>query len=280
MISMRYESIPITTDYIEANEGYSKLINQIIKYCDDGDYVVISETPISTAEGNLVDESEFNPGLIAFFLCEIWSKYLFGYVISPLIRDKKRTVNNLRHMPVEARNHKEFIYRRYGMKYALMPTSEAGVDLSNVTKQYVSPLPDNPDNSAFRIKRMIYESSKKDVHVMIIDTDACYELLGHKYTLLPKSIKCIKNSTGIYGYLLKSVSKKLGPTILASTIDEKCDKLISIASICEEVQLKSSDDFFDTVYSMQEKFNTGNIQITTEMLHEIKHIPAVILRIK
>ena len=277
---MDYECIPIITDYIEGGEGYDKLIDNIVKYCDDGDYVVISETPISTAEGNLVDESKYEAGLVAYFLSDVWSKYLFGYLISPLIRDKRRTIKNLRQMPPEARNHKQFIYREYGLRYALMPTSEAGVDLSNMPDQYVSPLPTNPRESAFVIEKLIRLKSGKKVKVMIIDTDGCSEILNHKYTSLPKSIKCIKNGLGIYAYLLKSVSKKLGPTILASTTKENCDKLIKIASVCEEIQLKCSEDFFDTVYTMQERFDTSPVDITCKMLHEIKHIPAVIFRIK
>ena len=277
---MHYETIPIITDYIEANQGYDKIINELIKNCEDDDYIIISETPLSTAEGNLVDESEYHPSILSIFLCDIWSKYLFGYIISPLLKDKKRTIDNLRKLPKQARNHKEFILKEYGLRYALMPTSEAGVDLSNVPEEYVSLLPTAPNETAKKIKEIIKEKTSKNVHIIIIDTDATYQLFNYRFTALPKSIKCIKNNLGIYAYLLKSISKPLGPTILASTVDKNCDYLIRIASICEEIQLKESEYFFDTVYSMEEKFNTKHSNITVEMLHEIKHIPSVIFRIK
>lgn len=277
---MNYETISIITDYININEGYEKLLKQVCKHCIDDDYIIISETPISTAEGNIADESKYKPSLLSVFLSDIWSKLLFGYILSPLLKDKKRTINNLRRMPVEARNHKEFILKEYGLKYALQPTSEAGVDLSNMEKQYASPLPENPEKSANNIKYLIKKHCNKDVNVLIIDTDATYQIFNYKYTLIPKSINQVHNSLGIFGYILKNFSKYLGPTILATTSNEDFEHLNKIANICEKQQLKNSDTFFDTVYSMQEEYNTSYKNITNEMLNENKHIPAVIFRFK
>ena len=64
-------------------------------------------------------------------------------------------------MPHEARYHKQFILEKYGLKYALQPTSEAGVDLSNVPEQYVSLLPENPQKSADYIKEIIHKKTGK-----------------------------------------------------------------------------------------------------------------------
>ena len=58
-------------------------------------------------------------------------------------------------MPKEAYKHKAFILKRYGLKHALQPTAEAGVDLSNVPGNYVSLLPNTPKQSANKLKELI-----------------------------------------------------------------------------------------------------------------------------
>lgn len=275
---MNYKTIPIKTEYIQPGEGYDKLVKNIASSCHDNDYVIISETPISTAEGNLLDENEYKPGFLAYLLTELWSKYLWGYILCPLLGYKQRTIKNLRRMPSEARNHKQLILEEYGLKYALQPTAEAGVDLSNVPGQYVSPLPVNPSASARTIKNEVKQIAGKDVHIIIIDTDATYTFHDKKFTTLPQSINSIHNGTGVFGYILRRFSEKLGPTILASTIDCDTDKLIKLGNIAEKCQVDNSENFFETIYNMKSVFNTDYDNITINMLNTVTHIPCVIIR--
>ena len=270
--------IPIKTEYIQANEGYSKIIDAVKDICQDNDYLIISETPISTAEGNLLDESYYNPGLLAIFLAEFWSKYFWGYILCPLFGCKERTKKNLRKMPKEARNHKQLILKEYGIKYALQPTAEAGVDLSNVPDQFVSLLPENPMKSAKNIQYEIKKITNKTVHVVIIDTDGTYQFHNTKYTTLPIAIQGIKSGTGVFGFMLRKFSKKLGPTVLASTIDLDVNKLIELGNIAEKCEIKSNNDFFETIYDMKSTFNSNFNDISPEMLNNVIHIPAVLIK--
>ena len=107
-------TIPIKTDYINPGGSYDVIIEGAVKFLKDDDFLVVSETPLSIAQGRLVDESEFKPSISAYFLAEIWSKYLWGYIFGPLLRIKKRTIKNLRRLPPEARSHKEVILKYYG----------------------------------------------------------------------------------------------------------------------------------------------------------------------
>ncbi|WP_241776194.1 coenzyme F420-0:L-glutamate ligase [Methanosphaera sp. WGK6] len=275
---MTYKTIPIKTEYIIPGEGYSKIIKGIIEVCENNDYIIISETPISTAENNLVDESQYIPGILAYILTELWGRYIWGYILGPLLKYKKRTINNLRKMPPEARVHKQFILEKYGLKHALQPTAEAGVDLSNVPGQYVSLLPENPMKSAHKIQKNIKEICGKDVHIIIIDTDATYEIHEKLFTTIPLSLNSIKNNTGIIGYFLKIFSKKVGPTILASTIKCNIYKLIELGTIAEKCQKENNENFFETIYNMQNVFDTDYNQITNDMLKTVTHIPAVLIR--
>lgn len=271
--------IPIKSDYLEANEGYEKLVNFIIKNIQEGDIVVISETPISTCDGNLFDESQYNAGFLSVIITELWCRYLWGYFLGKIFNIGSRTINNLRNMPKEARNHKEFILKHYGIKYALQPTAEAGVDLSNVPGQFVSLLPENPDKSVVEIKKLIYEKTSKNVEVMIIDTDPTYKFKNTYFTTLPKSVKHIKNDTAFLGFVLRSFSRKVGATPLACTKNMSVDSMIKLANIAENCQREYSEDFFETIYNMSDTFSSNVNEITVEMLNTITHIPAVIIRL-
>ncbi|PAV07692.1 coenzyme F420-0:L-glutamate ligase [Methanosphaera cuniculi] len=278
---MKYETIPIKTEYIKPGDGYDELIFKISQLAQDDDYIIISETPISTAENNLVNESEYTPGILAYLLCDLWSKYLWGYILAPLFGYKKRTIKNLRQIPKQARNHKQFILKEYGLKHALQPTAEAGVDLSNVPGEYVSLLPVNPQKSAQKIKDEIKKRSNINVNVIIIDTDPVYKFRNTLFTTLPISHSDIKNNTGIFGYLMRIISEYIGPSILASTTkDISIENLIKLGSIAEEVEVKYSDNFFETIYNMKDEFKCDFDNVTVEMLDTINHIPGVIIRCK
>lgn len=276
---MNYIGIPVECDYILPDEGYGRLVDALSLVVEDGDLVVISETPISTMEGNLVDESEYDYSLLSWIICELWCRLVWGYLFSPFGYDK-RTISNLRKMPVEAHSHKEFILRRYGLKHALMPSGEAGVDLSNVPGNYVSLLPENPKRSAFRIRDLIEEACGVCVDVMIIDTDATFCIFGKLFTCIPLSVDGIVNDMGIYGYILRFFSKRVGSTPLASTCDKNVLSLIEIANIAEECQKNASDDYFETVYNMTDTFNVDIDKVSVEMLKKVRHMPAVIIRRK
>ena len=143
-----YIVIPIETGYIKPNEDLSSIINPAIELMEDGDYLVIAETPISVSQNRLVDESKYKPSLTAKFLTTVWSKYLWGYVFGPILGIKERTIKNLRRLPEETKAHKEVVLQLYGLKHALKPASEAGIDLSNAPGTFVSLLPENPEKVA------------------------------------------------------------------------------------------------------------------------------------
>ena len=202
---MRYVTIPIKTGYIKPNEPYNIIIEKAAENLEDGDFLVISETPISVSQGRLIDESKFKPTLLSFLIADLWSKYLWGYVLGPVFRIKTRTIKNLRKLPNEARTHKKVILDYYGLKHALKPASEAGVDLSNVPGTFVSLLPENPQGVSQNIALKIRTELGKDVTVMIIDTDASYEIFNRKFTALPIAMNGIHSDMGIYGYLIGKI---------------------------------------------------------------------------
>ncbi|AUB59140.1 gamma-glutamyl ligase [Methanobacterium sp. MZ-A1] len=272
-----YKLIPVQSGYIKPGEPYDVIIENAVDFLEDGDFLVVSETPLAVSQGRLVDEAEFKPSFSAYILADLWSKYLWGYILGPLLGIKKRTIKNLRKLPPEARSHKEVILNYYGWKHALKPASEAGVDLSNAPGTCVSLLPHDPQSLSKDMAAKIKSICNKNVTVMVIDTDATYKIGKMKFTSLPISIKEIRNNWGIFGYLLGRLGNIIGPTPLGVSKHHELDEIFQIAQAAEECQ-KIHENSMETVYEMQELLDGDVTTITIDMLDSIIHSPAIIVR--
>lgn len=268
-----YIVIPIETGYIKPNEDLSAIIEPAKKLMRDGDYLVIAETPISVSQNRLVDEAEYTPSLTAKFLTTVWSKYLWGYVLGPLLGIKERTIRNLRKLPEETKAHKEVVLQLYGLKHALKPASEAGIDLSNAPGTCVSLLPENPEKVACEIKKEI----GKEVCVMIIDTDATYMKNGKYFTGLPIAIDGIDADNGFFGYLKGQLSENMGSTPLGCSEKMDVETALEFANIAEDYQRSLSTEM-KTIHSVKAVLGTEMDEVTVEALDSITHTPAVIIR--
>ena len=273
VINGDYMVIPIETGYIKPNEDLSSIINPACELMEDGDYLVIAETPVSVSQGRLIDESEYTPSITAKFLTTVWSKYLWGYVFGPLLKIKKRTIKNLRRLPDETKAHKEVVLQLYGLKHALKPASEAGIDLSNAPGTYVSLLPEDPEKVACEIKAKI----GKNVCVMIIDTDATYMKNGKYFTGLPIAIEGIESDKGFFGYAKGQLSENMGSTPLGCSEKMSVEHALKIANIAEDYQ-KSLSTEMKTIHSVKKVLGTSETGVTIEALDSITHTPAVVIR--
>ena len=66
-----YYVIPIETDYIKPYENLDKIIMPAKRLMEDGDYLVIAETPIAVSQGRLIDESRYEPSFTSKFLTTV-----------------------------------------------------------------------------------------------------------------------------------------------------------------------------------------------------------------
>lgn len=273
VINGDYIVIPIETGYIKPNDDLNCIIEPAKELMEDGDYLVIAETPISVSQGRLIDEADYSPSLTAKFLTVIWSKYLWGYILGPVLGIKSRTIKNLRKLPKETYAHKEVVLQLYGLKHALKPASEAGIDLSNAPGTCVSLLPENPEKVACEIKNSI----GKDVCVMIIDTDATYMKNGKYFTGLPIAIEGIDADNGFFGYLKGQLSENMGSTPLGCSEKMSVETALEIANIAEDYQ-KSLSTEMKTIHSVKAVLGSEIDEVTIEDLDSITHTPAVIIR--
>ncbi|MEE0935747.1 MAG: coenzyme F420-0:L-glutamate ligase [Methanobrevibacter sp.] len=268
-----YIVIPIETGYIKPNDDLSAIIEPAKRLMQDDDYLVIAETPISVSQNRLIDEAKYTPSLTAKFLTTVWSKYLWGYVLGPLLGIKERTIKNLRKLPEETKAHKEVVLQLYGLKHALKPASEAGIDLSNAPGTFVSLLPENPEKVAKEIKQEI----GKDVCVMIIDTDATYMKNGKYFTGLPIAIDGIDADNGFFGYFKGQLSENMGSTPLGCSEEIDVETALKFANIAEDYQRSLSTEM-KTIHSVKAVLGTEIDEVTVEALDSITHTPAVIIR--
>ena len=273
VINGDYLVMPIETGYIKPGDDLSSIINPARELMKDGDYLVIAETPVSVSQNRLIDEAEYSPSLTAKFLTVVWSKYLWGYILGPLLKIKKRTIKNLRKLPKQTEAHKEVVLQLYGLKHALKPASEAGIDLSNAPGTCVSLLPENPEKVAKEIKADI----EKDVCVMIIDTDATYMKNGKYFTGLPIAIEGIEADKGFFGYVKGQLSQNMGSTPLGCSEKMDVETALKIANIAEDYQ-KSLSTEMKTIHSVKAVLGSEMDEVTIEDLDSITHTPAVIIR--
>lgn len=166
--------------------------------------------------------------------------------------------------------------RYYGLKHALKPASEAGIDLSNVPGTHVSLLPENPVGAAKSIAEGILSKFGVDVTVVVIDTDATYRILGRYFTSLPTAAPGIISDTGFLGYIAGRFSRKRWPTPLASSRPTATEVLLEVASVAEDYHERYSSR--KTVYDMASELESEPGTITVEMLSSLEHVPAVIVR--
>ena len=272
-----YQVIPIETHYIKPNESIDFMIEDISKLAEDGDYLVIAETPISVSQGRLVDEADYTPSFKATFLATYWSKYFWGYVLGPLLGIKERTIKNLRKLPEESKRHKEVVLQLYGWKHALKPASEAGIDLSNAPGTCVSLLPENPEKVAKEITAEIKNKTNNTITTLIIDTDATYRRGNKYFTGLPIAIPGIEADKGVFGYTLGQLSENLGSTPLGCSREIDVDEAIEIANIAEDYQ-KSLPTEMATIHSVKEVLDSDTSEVSIESLDSIIHTPAVLVR--
>jgi len=277
-VAGEYKTIAITTCYWKPGEKYiEEIVGSIKSYVEDGDIVTISEKAISTATGNILDESIIHSGWAARFLAKYWMRLVWGYVLGPLCHLRKRTIQHLRAYPTrEGSIHKQLVLEHAGLLQALMLGSEGGIDASNLPYSYVSLPLRKAQQTAERIRERIKSELGKDVVVMIVDTDKTYSIRGFHFTPRPNPIKGI-HSRGfvayIFGRFLK-LKRRATPTAVAGS-KMLIEEALEIADIANRVRRFGAGG---TVWDMAKAFKVSLGGVTWEMLEKVEHRPIVIIK--
>ena len=149
------ENIPIVDD----NSNISQIIKDaIIKQgCSlkHGDIILIAETLISKAEGNYIELDSIVPSEKALKLSKDCQKD--AKLVQAILDESVEVV-------------------KVGPKFIITETkhgfvcANAGIDESNVGEGLATPMPENPDISAFEIREFLEQEFGEEIGVIVTDT--------------------------------------------------------------------------------------------------------------
>ena len=275
-----FKTVTVTTQYWRPRDDYLRqLVDAIENKIENGNVVVISEKAISTALGNIVDESVVEPSWKARFLAKYWMRWIWGYFLGPLCHLRKTTIQHLRGYPVkEGSAHKQFALEDAGLLQALMFGSEGGIDGSNLPYSYVSLPLRNASETAHRIRSYIQSKLGKSVTVMIVDTDKTYSIRGFHFTPRPKPINGINSFGGFFAYILGRLFKlkRRATPIAVAGLGLDVEKALEVADIANRARGFGAGR---TVWDMAKTFEVSITGVTWDMLDAIKHRPIVVVTI-
>lgn len=275
----RYKVIAIATQYWKPRGDYiTKIVVTLKGRVQEGDFVVLSEKAISTATGNLVDESVVKPSLTARFLARYWMRYVWTHILGPLCHSQRKKICHFRNYPhKEGSTHKQVVLQYCGFLQALMPDSEGGIDGSNLPYSYVSLPLNNVYRNAEIIRASLKKGMGKNVAVMIVDTDKTYSWRNFHFTPRPRPIKGIHSIAGFIAYVIGRVfklKKRATPLAVAGA-------KISVEEALDVSELANRARGFGagkTVWNMAKTFNVSLTSVSWKMLEETEHKPIVIVK--
>ncbi len=277
----KYRALALSTKFWRTGEDFlNEIIKALGKRVEDSDFVVVSEKALSTANGNIVDESKVHPSLNAEFIGRFWMRVCWGYLFSALLGFGQGLTRNLREYPIEmGSRHKQLALERAGLLQALMFGSEGAIDGSNLPYAYVSLPLNKSDELALKIRQGIRTRLGKKVTAIIVDTDKTYTFGNFHFTPRPNPIKGIHSNGGILAYVLGRLLKlRKRPTPLAvSGEDLSAEEALRIANVADRARGTGSGT---TVWKMASWFGVEVTGVTWDMLSGIRHLPIVIVRKK
>jgi len=275
----KYTALAITTNYWKPHSSYTdKILSAIANKVEDGDFVVVSEKAVSTALGNIIDESTVEPSLTARILACFWMRMVWGYPLGILCSFGPRLLKRLRNYPLESGSrHKQVALQYSGFWQALMFGSEGGIDGSNLPYSYMSLPLSNPEELAQKIQTQIKQQLHKTVCVIIADTDKTYKFHNFYFTPRPKPLRGIHSlgasTTFVMGRILKL--KKSSTPLTSVDCNLSAAEALKITNIADKTRGPGSGA---TVWDMAARFKAEINSVTWEMLGAINHKPIVIVR--
>ena len=202
------EGIPL----VKSGDDISKIIKEAILNSDydlcDGDIILIAETLISKAEGNIIKLDDIVPSDKAVEVAKICKK------------DPKL-------VEVILQNSTEIV--EVGPNFIVTETKQgfvcanAAIDESNVEDGLATPVPENPDQSAREIREFLESEFEKDLAVIITDTQGRAFRIG----AIGTAIGC----SGINPLWVRVGEKDLYGRELETTESATADELASAASL-------------------------------------------------
>jgi F420-0:gamma-glutamyl ligase-like protein len=275
----KYSALALTTNYWKPGDNYiNKITSALNGKIENGDFVVVSEKAISTALGNMVDESTVKPSLNAKLIARFWMKFGWGYSLGILSHFGPRLRRRLREYPFESGSrHKQITLQYSGLIQSLMFGSEGGIDGSNLPYSFVSLPLTNSSEIAKKIQKEIQMKMQKNVCVIIADTDKTYKFRNFFFTPRPKPLKGIHSFGGVATYIIGRILnfKRSSTPLAVAGCKLQASEALTITNIADKARGPGSGA---TVWDMAARFQVDINSVSWDMLSKIRHKPIVVVR--
>jgi F420-0:gamma-glutamyl ligase-like protein len=275
----KYSALALTTSYWKPGDNYiDKITSALLGKIENNDFVVVSEKAISTALGHIIDESKIKPSLEAKLIVRFWMRLCWGYPLGILSHFGPRLLRRLREYPFDSGSrHKQVALQYTDFCQVLLFGSEGGIDGSNLPYSYVSLPLQNSDKLAKQIQKEIRLKMKKDVCVIIADTDKTYRFKNFFFTPRPKPLKGIYSFGGTATYVIGRVLnfRRSSTPLAVAGCNLHASEALTITNIADKARGPGSGA---TVWDMAARFQVDINGVSWDMLSKIKHKPLVIVR--
>jgi F420-0:gamma-glutamyl ligase-like protein len=276
---VKYKALAVTTSYWKPKENYlEKITGALESKIESGDFVVVSEKAISTALGNMVDESMVKPNLNSTFMARFWMQFVWGYPLGILSHFGPRLLRRLRQYPLESGSRHKLVALQYaGFWQALMFGSEGGIDGSNLPYSYVSLPLENANELAKEIQKEIKSKLGKSVCIIVADTDKTYRFRNFFFTPRPKPLKGIHSFGGATTYIIGRILnfKRSSTPLAVAGCNLQASEALTITNIADKARGPGSGA---TVWDMAARFQVDINGVSWDMLSKIRHKPIVVIR--
>ncbi len=274
-------ALPVKTSYWKPRKFFLPEVCMKLKgKVSHGDIIVFSEKALSVALNNIYDEGTIKPRFIHKVMAFLIMNILWGHVLGEITKLKHETLEWIRKAPInEISVHKALSLKIGGLLQALKPSSEAGIDTSNVPYTYVS-LPLMKCSIVEKLRRALEKCLEKKVSVLIVDSDRVY--VHRRLNLALASRKtCLKHlrNYGVLSYVLgrtfRSMFYPRATPVMYSGMKIDLRLLLEIAEIADRARGIGAGR---TVFEMARRFGVRVSEVTWEMLSSIPHYPIVIVK--
>ncbi len=202
------ENIPIVDNTSDISQIIKDAIDKQGCQIKHGDIILIAETLISKSEGNFIRIDELEPSKEAIDLAQKCKK---DPKLVQAILDESNEVVEI------------------GPKFIITETkhgfvcANAGIDESNVGEGLATPMPENADKSAFKIREFLEKEFDEEIAVIITDTQG----RAFRFGAIGTAIGC----SGISPIWKRVGEKDLYGRELETTEIATCDELSAAASL-------------------------------------------------
>jgi len=278
-----YIAIPLKSEVWRPKADFkNKIVEMIRNIAEDGDYVVVSEKALSTVLGHLYDESLIKSDLFSKVMTYLTTRVLWGALLGRVCKLSPETLRLLRSYPLaDGARHKKLALRIGGPLQALRPTSEVGIDTTNVPGYLVSLPLEKPFEVAHEIRKHVAEKLRVNVRVVIADSDKCYRLKRIPKLILTSRETGLSPSVnlGFISFLIaRAFSRLFSPYATPLGFSPRgidLDELLIVSELADRARGPGAGR---TLFEVEKKLGLKATEITWETLNSLPHYPVVVVK--